>query len=84
LQTRFLAYQNFHQDFLKRKSIVVGCPKLGDVKFYEEKLAEIFRQSRIKSKVVDMEVPCLQWVALHCKEDRRTLGKEYSCKTSDC
>jgi ferredoxin len=28
------AYSNFHQDFLKEKSIVVGCPKLDDVKFY--------------------------------------------------
>lgn len=53
------AYSNFHQDFLKEKSIVVGCPKLDDVKFYEEKLAEIFRQSKIKSvTVVNMEVPC--------------------------
>jgi len=53
------AYSNFHQDFLEGKSIVVGCPKFDDAKFYEEKLAEIFRQSKIKSiAVVNMEVPC--------------------------
>lgn len=53
------AYRNFHQDFLKGKSIVIGCPKLDDVKFYEEKLAEIFRQSSIKGiTVVNMEVLC--------------------------
>jgi ferredoxin len=52
-------YGNFHHDFLKGKSIVVGCPKLDDVQFYEEKLAEIFCQSKIKSiTVVNMEVPC--------------------------
>jgi len=53
------AYGNFHQDFLKGKSIVIGCPKFDDVQLYEEKLTEIFRQSKIKSiTVVNMEVPC--------------------------
>lgn len=53
------AYANFHQDFLKGKAMVVGCPKFDDVQFYEEKLTEIFRQSKIKSiTVVNMEVPC--------------------------
>jgi ferredoxin len=53
------AYGNFHQEFLKEKSIVVGCPKFDDAQFYEEKLTEIFRQSTIKSvTVVNMEVPC--------------------------
>ena len=27
------AYANFHQDFLKEKSIVIGCPKLDDISF---------------------------------------------------
>lgn len=53
------AYANFHQDFLKGKSIVIACPKLDDVDFYVEKLAQIFKQSSIKSiNVVHMEVPC--------------------------
>jgi NAD-dependent dihydropyrimidine dehydrogenase PreA subunit len=53
------AYANFHQDFLKGKAVVVGCPKLDDVKYYKEKLAEIFKANSIKSITVPyMEVPC--------------------------
>lgn len=53
------AYPNFHQDFLKGKAIVIGCPKLDDVEFYLDKLTQIFKQSSIKSvEIVHMEVPC--------------------------
>ncbi len=53
------AYPNFHQDFLKGKILVVGCPKLDDIQYYKEKLAEIFKTNPIKSVTVPyMEVPC--------------------------
>jgi Pyruvate/2-oxoacid:ferredoxin oxidoreductase delta subunit len=53
------AYPNFHQDFLKGKAVVVGCPKLDDVQLYKEKLTEIFKTNSIKSIIVPyMEVPC--------------------------
>lgn len=53
------AYPNFHQDFLKGKAVVVGCPKLDDVQYYKEKLTEIFKTNPIKSVTVPyMEVPC--------------------------
>jgi Pyruvate/2-oxoacid:ferredoxin oxidoreductase delta subunit len=53
------AYPNFHQDFLKGKAVVVGCPKLDDVQFYKEKLIEILKANSIKSVTVPyMEVPC--------------------------
>jgi NAD-dependent dihydropyrimidine dehydrogenase PreA subunit len=53
------AYANFHQDFLKGKAVVVGCPKLDDIRFYKEKLTEIFKTNSIKSLTVPyMEVPC--------------------------
>ncbi len=53
------AYPNFHQDFLKGKILVVGCPKLDDIQCYKEKLTEIFKTNRIKSVTVPyMEVPC--------------------------
>lgn len=53
------AYANFHNDFLKDRALVIGCPKLDDSKFYMKKLTEIFKHSRIKSiKVLNMEVPC--------------------------
>ncbi len=53
------AYPNFHQDFLKGKIVVVGCPKLDDIQYYKEKLTEIFKANSIKSITVPyMEVPC--------------------------
>ena len=53
------AYPNFHQDFLKGKVVVVGCPKLDDIQYYKEKLTEIFKTNTIKSVTVPyMEVPC--------------------------
>ncbi len=53
------AYANFHSDFLKGKTIVIGCPKLDDSAFYKEKLTKLFTQSNIRSvTVVNMEVPC--------------------------
>jgi len=53
------SYPDFHQDFLKGKAVVVGCPKLDDIQSYKEKLTEIFRTNSIKSVTVPyMEVPC--------------------------
>ena len=53
------AYGNFHNEFIKDHITVIGCPKLDDVKYYEEKLAEILKNNDINSiTVVRMEVPC--------------------------
>ncbi|GAA0725475.1 4Fe-4S dicluster domain-containing protein [Clostridium malenominatum] len=53
------AYANFHRDFIKDHITVIGCPKLDDVKHYEEKLSEMLKLNNIKSvTVVRMEVPC--------------------------
>jgi len=53
------AYANFHQDFLKGKAIVIGCPKLDDAESYIEKITEILKVANPKNiKIVHMEVPC--------------------------
>ena len=53
------ALANFHSRFLRGRPVVVGCPKLDDADYYVEKLAEILKQSSVKSlTVVHMEVPC--------------------------
>lgn len=53
------AMGDFHNRFLSGRSIVVGCPKLDDARFYIEKLADILQANKIKSlTVVHMEVPC--------------------------
>ena len=52
------AYANLHQEFMKGRVTLIGCPKL-DEGDYAEKLTEIIRQNDIQSvTVVRMEVPC--------------------------
>ena len=52
------AYANMHEEFMRGKITVIGCPKLDDVD-YSEKLTAIIRENEIKSvTIVRMEVPC--------------------------
>ncbi len=52
------AYASMHEDFMKGKITLIGCPKLDDVD-YTEKLTGIIAGNDIKSvTVVRMEVPC--------------------------
>jgi len=53
------ACANFHQDFLKGKILLVGCPKLDDLLLYKDKLGQIFANNDIQNiTYVHMEVPC--------------------------
>jgi ferredoxin len=53
------AYPSFHEDLLEGKILLVGCPKLDDAAFYQEKLTAIMRENSIRSVTVAyMEVPC--------------------------
>jgi NAD-dependent dihydropyrimidine dehydrogenase PreA subunit len=52
------AYANFHNEFIRNRITLIGCPKLDDVD-YSEKLTAILANNDIKSvTVVRMEVPC--------------------------
>ena len=52
------AYANMHEEFMKGKITIIGCPKLDDMD-YSEKLQQIIEQNNIQSvTVVRMEVPC--------------------------
>lgn len=52
------AYANMHEEFMKGKITVIGCPKLDDVD-YTEKLTDIIMNNDIRSvTIVRMEVPC--------------------------
>jgi NAD-dependent dihydropyrimidine dehydrogenase PreA subunit len=52
------AYANMHEEFMKGKITLIGCPKLDDVD-YSKKLTAIIRDNDIKSvTIVRMEVPC--------------------------
>ena len=52
------AYANMHEEFMRGKVTIIGCPKL-DAVDYTEKLTQIIRDNDIKSvTIVRMEVPC--------------------------
>jgi len=52
------AYANLHEEFMKGKVTIIGCPKLDDID-YTEKLTAIIRSNNIQSvTIVRMEVPC--------------------------
>lgn len=52
------SYAAFHEDFIKGRVTLIGCPKLDSVN-YSEKLGEIVRNNDILSvTLVRMEVPC--------------------------
>jgi len=54
-----VAYPNFHEDFLKGRVVLMGCPKFDDIDEYIKKFADIFRIANIKSVTIAiMEVPC--------------------------
>lgn len=52
------AYSDFHQDFIRNRITLIGCPKL-DEGDYAQKLTAIISNNDIKSvTIVRMEVPC--------------------------
>ncbi|MEY8562301.1 4Fe-4S dicluster domain-containing protein [Eggerthellaceae bacterium 3-80] len=70
------AYANFHEDFIKGKITLIGCPKLDAVN-YAEKLSEIIANNEIASvTVVRMEVPCCRGIDIAAKEAIRLSGKD--------
>ncbi|MBU3209234.1 hypothetical protein KPL28_06225 [Clostridium algidicarnis] len=53
------AYGNFHNDFMKDKSILILCPKAENITSYENTIVEILKVHPIESvTLVRMEVPC--------------------------
>lgn len=69
------AYGNFHEDFMKNKVTLIGCPKLDAVDYYE-KLVEIIRNNNIKSvTVVRMTVPCCGGIENAVKRALQDSGK---------
>ncbi len=69
------AYANFHQEFMKGKITIIGCPKL-DEGDYSEKLTEIIAQNNIRSvTILRMEVPCCGGIEYAAKEAIKASGK---------
>lgn len=69
------AYGNFHNEFMKNKITIIGCPKL-DEGDYSQKLTDILVANNIKSvTVVRMEVPCCGGIENAVKTALQNCGK---------
>jgi len=69
------AYGGFHEEYMRNKITIIGCPKLDDGD-YSEKLTEILKQNEIKSvTVARMEVPCCSGIENAAKSALKNCGK---------
>ena len=69
------AYASFHQDFIRNKVTLIGCPKLDQVD-YSEKLTAIIQNNNIQSvTIVRMEVPCCGGLEMAAKKALQNSGK---------
>ena len=69
------AYANFHQEFIRNRITLIGCPKLDSVD-YADKLTEIIARNNIKSvTIVRMEVPCCGGLENAAKRALQASGK---------
>ena len=69
------AYASFHQDFIRNKVTLIGCPKLDQID-YSEKLTAIIQNNNIQSvTIVRMEVPCCGGLEMAAKKALQDSGK---------
>ena len=74
------AYGNFHNEYMKNKVTIIGCPKL-DEGDYTEKLTAIVSQNDIASVMVArMEVPCCTGIASATVTAVQNSGKAIPCQ----
>ena len=69
------AYANVHEEFMRGKVTLIGCPKLDGVD-YTEKLTEIIANNDVKSvTVLRMEVPCCGGLQRAAEQALKASGK---------
>ena len=69
------SYGSFHNDFMKNRITLIGCPKLDGVS-YAEKLSQIFASNTIRSiTVTRMTVPCCGGLPFAVKTALEISGK---------
>lgn len=69
------AYKDFHEDYMKGRITLIGCPKLDDVD-YSVKLTEILKFNDIKSvTLLRMEVPCCGGLQMAAQKALQDSGK---------
>jgi hypothetical protein len=71
-----VAFPSLHQDFIKGRVVMIGCPKFDDAKEYVDKFSAIFKTAGIKSiTTVVMEVPCCSALPAMVKKGLQLSGR---------
>lgn len=69
------SYASFHDEFIRGRVCLIGCPKLDDID-YSEKLTAIISNNDIKEvMIVRMEVPCCGGLAMAAQRALQDSGK---------
>ena len=69
------AYAGMHEEFMRGRTTLIGCPKLDDID-YSEKLTAISRDNDIREvMIVRMEVPCCGGLEMAAKNALQASGK---------
>lgn len=69
------SYANFHDEYMKDRVTLIGCPKLDETD-YTEKLSEIIKLNDIKEiMIARMEVPCCSGIEIWTKNAIKLSGK---------
>lgn len=75
------AHGNFHDEFIRGRVTLIGCPKL-DAGDYAEKLTEIFKAGNIRSVTLTrMSVPCCGGLASAVERAIKASGKDIPLRT---
>lgn len=71
-----VAFPSLHQDLLKGKVVLMGCPKFDETEEYVRRFTEIFKTADIRSvSVAVMEVPCCAGLPMIVKKGMAASGK---------
>jgi len=76
------AYGNFHNEFIRGRITLIGCPKL-DAVDYTERLSAMLAGSDVRSiTVARMEVPCCGGIENAVKQAIANSGKSIPCRVA--
>lgn len=72
------ALAGLHSRYLVGKVVLVGCPKLDDIAYYQQKLQSIFAAADLKRvTVLRMEVPCCSGLGTAVMQARAAAGSTF-------
>jgi ferredoxin len=72
-----VAYPRLHDDFMKGKVVLMGCPKFDETEMYVHRFAQIFKEADIRSiTVLVMEVPCCQGLPEIIRKGMNMVGEK--------